>query len=181
LNVALCRGAAESQNKTWGVMIDYKYTNSPYIESAPDLYNDMIYAYNNGAKYIVVYDSNPNWTQGILDQEHLNSIKQFWQYMNGNPRTDSSIGPDTAYVLPQDYAYGFRGPNDTIWGLWGADNLTSISEDQLITIATQLSGLIQQYGTNNYENLNVVYADGSVNYASQYSELIFWNGTAYSR
>ena len=59
LNVALCRGAAESQDKTWGVMITYTYTNPPYIESAPDLYNDMLYAYNNGAKYIVVFDSNP--------------------------------------------------------------------------------------------------------------------------
>ena len=170
LNVALCRGAAESQNKTWGVMITYTYTNPPYVESAPDLYNDMIYAYNNGAKYIVVYDSNPKWTQGILDQEHLTAIKQFWQYMNDNPRTDSSIAPDTAYVLPQDYAYGFRGPNDKIWGLWGPDNLTN-------PIATQLSSLMQQYGTK----LDVIYADESVNYASQYSKLIFWNGTTYNR
>ena len=170
LNVALCRGAAKSQNKTWGVMITYTYTNPPYIESAPDLYNDMILAYSNGAKYIAVFDSNPNWTQGILDQEHLTAIKQFWQYMNDNPRADSSIALYTAYVLPEDYAYGFRGPNDKIWGLWGADNLT-------ITIATQLYSLMQQYGTK----LDVIYADGSVNYASHYSELIFWNGTTFSR
>lgn len=170
INVALCRGAAESQDKTWGVMITYTYTNPPYIESAPDLYNDMLYAYNNGAKYIVVFDSNPLYTQGILDQAHLNAIKQFWQYMNENPRTGGLIGPDTAYVFPQDYAYGFRGPDDKIWGLWGPDNLT-------IPIATQLSSLMKQYGNN----LNVVYADASINYTSQYTEVIFWNGTIYSR
>ncbi len=37
LNIDLCRGAAESQNKTWGVMITYTGTNPPYIESAPAL------------------------------------------------------------------------------------------------------------------------------------------------
>ena len=167
LNVALCRGAAESQNKTWGVMITYTYTNPPYIESASDLYNDMIYAYNNGAKYIVVFDSNPNYTQGILDQNHLNVIKQFCQYMNDNPRTSMQAGPDTAYILPQDY--GFGGPNDRIWGLWQPDNLTA-------TIFIQLNSLMQQYGNN----LNVVYDDSKINYTSQYNKLIFWNGTTVS-
>ncbi len=170
LNVALCRGAAESQNKTWGVMITYTYTTPPFIESAANLYSDMLYAYNNGAKYIVVYDSSLNWTTGILDQDHLNAMKQFWQYMTNNPAAENSAQPDTAYVLPQDYAYGFRGPNDKIWGLWGPDNLT-------VTIATQLSSLMTQYGNN----LNVVYDAPSINYTSQYSEVIFWNGTTYNR
>jgi len=170
LNVALCRGAAESLNKTWGVMITYTYTNPPYLESAQDLYNDMIYAYDSGAKYIVVFDSNPGYTQGILDQAHLNAIKQFWQYMNDNPTTNSSTSENIAYVLPQDYAYGFRGPNDKIWGLWGTDNFTS-------TIVTQLFSLMQQYGSK----LNIVYADESINYANEYNEIIFWNGTTYSR
>ena len=168
--MALCRGAAESQNKTWGVMITYTYTNAPYLESAPDMYNDMVYAYNNGAKYIVVFDTNPNYTETILDQPHLTAIKQFTQYMNDNPRTYGSIVPHAAYVLPQDYAYGFRGPKDWIWGLWGPDNLT-------VPIATQLNGLMQQYENN----LNIVYADASINYTSQYSEVIYWNGTTYSR
>ena len=149
-------------------MITYTYTDPPYIESAPDLYNDMLYAYNNDAKYIVVYDSSLNWTTGILDQTHLNAMKQFWQYMTKNPPANSAE-PNTAYVLPQDYAYGFRGPNDNIWGLWTPDNLT-------LPIATQLSSLMQQYGNN----LNIVYDDAKVNYTSQYGEVIFWNGTTYS-
>ncbi len=37
LNVALCRGAAESQNKAWGAIMAYTYTDPPYIESAPEL------------------------------------------------------------------------------------------------------------------------------------------------
>jgi hypothetical protein len=169
INVALCRGAAESQDKSWGVIITYTYTGPPYIESAPDMYSDMVYAYDNGAKFIMIYDSNPTWTEGILDQAHLTAIEQFWQYMKANPRTTGSIDIDTAYVLPQDYAYGFRGPNDKIWGLWGPDNLTE-------PILTQLSGLMKQYGNN----LNIVYADPNLNYTSQYSEIIYWNGTTYS-
>ncbi len=130
----------------------------------------MILAYNKGAKYIVVFDSNPTFTQGILDPQHLNAIKLFSQYMKSNPTTDGSTTPNTAYVLPQDYACGFGGSNDKIWGLWGPDNLT-------IPITTQLYCLMQQYGNN----LNMVYADESINYTSQYSELIFWNGTTYTK
>ena len=170
LSVELCRGAAESQNKTWGVMITYTYSTSPYIESATTLYDDMVYAYSNGAKYIVVFDSNPNWTQPVLDQTRLAAMKHFWNYMNGNPKVGGSISADTAYLLPQDYAYGFRGPNDWIWGLWGPDNLT-------VPITTQLYGLMQQYGNN----LNVVYDGSNVNFMSQYNRVICWNGTTYSR
>ncbi|HLN89793.1 MAG TPA: hypothetical protein VK253_06980 [Candidatus Binatia bacterium] len=172
INVALCRGAAESQNKAWGAIMAYTYNDTPYLESAPELYNDMLYAYNNGAKYIVVYDSNPNWTQGILDSDHLAAMQQFWTYTKDNPRIDASA--DTAFVLPHDYAYGFRGPEDKIWGLWGPDDLT-------ISIATQLSNLLDQHGADGYEHLNVVYDEEGINYLSQYSEVIFWNGTVLRR
>ena len=172
INVALCRGAAESQSKAWGAIMAYTYNDTPYLESAPELYNDMLYAYNNGAKYIVVYNSNPNWTEGILDSDRLAAMQQFWTYMKDNPRIDASA--DTAFVLPHDYAYGFRGPEDKIWGLWGPDSLT-------ISIATQLSSLLDHYGTDGSERLNVVYDEEGVNYLSQYSEVIFWNGTVLNR
>jgi hypothetical protein len=50
LNTALCRGAASAQNKEWGAMVTWTYTTQPYIESGDELYKDMVYAYNNGAK-----------------------------------------------------------------------------------------------------------------------------------
>ncbi len=132
----------------------------------------MLYAYNNGAKYILVYNSNPNWTRGILDSDHLAAVQQIWTYIKSNPRTDASA--NVAFVLPHDYAYGFRGPKDKIWGLWGPDNLT-------ISIATQLSNLLDHYGTGGYEHLNVVYDEEGINYLNQYSEVIFWNGTVLNR
>ena len=66
LNVALDRGAATVQDKDWGAMITWTYTNPPYIESGPQLLDDMKLAYDNGAKYIIIFDSNANYTQGIL-------------------------------------------------------------------------------------------------------------------
>ena len=60
LNIALVRGAATVQNKDWGVILDWTYTQPPYLENGTELYNDMVLAYENGAKYIIVFDSNKN-------------------------------------------------------------------------------------------------------------------------
>jgi hypothetical protein len=54
LNIGLCRGASKAYNKDWGAIITWEYTDVPYIESREDLYEDMILAYKNGAKYLVV-------------------------------------------------------------------------------------------------------------------------------
>jgi len=86
LNVALCRGAANLQNKEWGVMITWTYTKPPYIEGGKELYEDMVFAYDNGAKYIVIFDANEEYTAGILREEHLQAIKQFWQYVREKPK-----------------------------------------------------------------------------------------------
>lgn len=165
LNVDLCRGAATVQNKDWGVMITWKYTQPPYIESGSDLYNDMMLAYENGAKYIIVFDSNKNYTQNILQQEQLDAIKQFWQYVQDNPRTNSPVSDRTAYVLPEDYAYGFRGPKDKIWGLWEADPLT-------LDISMSVGTLLQMFGNN----LDIVYPDEQQTIESiGYRYVVYWN------
>jgi hypothetical protein len=169
LNVALCRGAATMQNKDWGVIITWTYTEPPYIESGEELYKDLILAYENGAKYIVVFDSNENYTQGILKEEHLNALKQFWRYVQDNPMESDPISNRVAYVLPKDYAYGFRGPNDKIWGLWEADALS-------YELSKNLNSLMKEYGNK----LDVIYDDGlAPNNPYRYSKLVFWNGTVY--
>ncbi len=63
LNVALNRGAATVHNKDWGIIITWTYTNPPYIESGTELYADLVLAYENGAKYILVFDTNKNYTK----------------------------------------------------------------------------------------------------------------------
>jgi hypothetical protein len=81
------------------------------------------------------------------------------------------VGKDherVAYILPKDFAYGFRGPNDKIWGLWEADDLS-------FEISTDLGSLIDKYKGN----LDIIHDDDlRVNNLKGYSELIFWNGTS---
>jgi hypothetical protein len=148
INVALCRGAAAAQNREWGAMITWTYLQSPYIESGPELFNDMVTAYESGAKYIIVFDTNENYTASILQQEHFDAMQQFWQYVQENPRTISPVSERTAYVLPEDYAYGFRGPEDKIWGLWEAD---AVATD----ISMSVSSLLQVCGND----LDIIYPD----------------------
>jgi hypothetical protein len=163
LNVALCRGAATVQDKDWGVIIAWTYTDPPYIESGKELYADLILAFENGAKYIVVLDTNRNYTQGILEKEHLGALKQFWHYIQENPRQSGPVGDGVAYVLPKDYGYGFRGPNDKIWGLWEADSLSD-------GLCRAINNLLEDYGTK----LDIIYDDGlQPGSMYGYSKLIF--------
>jgi hypothetical protein len=168
LNVALCRGAATIQNKEWGAMITWTYSHPPYIESGAELYQDLVYAYENGAKYILVFDSNKEYTEGILTEEHFEALEQFWEYVKANPRESSQSSDRVAYVLPKDYAYGFRGPNDKIWGLWEADALS-------FEISENLGKLMLEYGVN----LDIIYDDG-LELDGTYSKYIFWNGTIHT-
>ena len=167
LNIALCRGAATVLDKEWGVIVTWTYDHPPYIESGDQLYQDLILAYENGAKYVLVFDSNKEYTGGILEQEHLDALKRFWQYKENNPRSNNQDSNRVAYVLPKDYAYGFRGPNDKIWGLWEADDFS-------LEISKNLGAQLSWYQSM----LDVVYDDGIVLNAT-YSKYIFWNNTVY--
>jgi len=71
-------------------------------------------------------------------------------------------------VLPNHYGYGFRGPNDKIWGLWEADNLT----DQ---ICNTVGNLLEEYGSK----LDIIYDENlEPNNTYGYSELFFWNASS---
>lgn len=165
LNLDLVRGAATSQNKDWGVMITWKYNDTPYMESGPELLSDMKLAYDNGAKYIIVFDGNQNWTQNVLEPDQLTAIKEFSQYAQATPQTVTPVGDRTAYVLPLDYAYGFRGPYDRIWGLWNPDSLTD-------SICVNVSKLMQEYGNN----FDIVYPNGTNPVESVgYKDIFYWN------
>ena len=166
LNVDLVRGAATAHDKDWGIMITHKYTQPPYMESGPDLYEDMVFAYENGAKYIIVFDSDDKWTKPVLEQEHHDAMKQFWQYIQTHPRTIGSVSERSAYVLPEDYAYGFRGPTeDKIWGLWNNDSLT-------LLVSMSMAALFQIFG----DNLDIVYPGNLRTIESiGYLNVVYWN------
>lgn len=171
INAALCRGAATTQNKDWGAIILWTYTEPPYLESGEELYNDLVTAYDNGAKYITIFDSDKNYTQDILQPQHLAAMQQFWQYIQTNPRKTSPITDRVAFVLPQDYGYGFRGPDDKIWGLWPADELSR-------NISTAVGNLLNQYGNK----LDIIYEDDvQSGHAYGYSKLFYWNDASLTQ
>jgi hypothetical protein len=173
LNIALCRGAAIVMNRDWGVMITWAYEQPPYMESGPELYNDMVMAYENGAKYILVFDSNKEYTQNVLQQDQLNAMKQFWQYTRDNPRTVSQPSERSAYVLPEDYGFGFRSPHDKIWGLWNADYDAS-ALNFTTGVGMSVATLLQMFGSD----LDIVYPTQNQTIESVgYQNVVYWNDT----
>ncbi len=174
INTALCRGAATMQGKDWGVMLTYTYDSPPYLESGPELYADMVTAYQNGAKYILVLDyamKNSNkMAHGILQQEHLDALKKFWEYVKTHPRPSNPVNERVAYVLPPNYGYGFRGPNDWLWGLWKTDSLSS-----------QIWNDVNMYSQHYGQRFDIIYVDTPNFNAWNYSKLIFWNGTTLTK
>jgi hypothetical protein len=168
LHVALCRGAAEAHNKDWGAIVTWTYNATPYLESGEELYSDLKLAYDNGAKYAVVFSYPVTGSYGILTEEHFSALQDFWNYIHSNPQAYGSVQGEVAYVVPKDYGFGFRRPNDKIWGLWQADNLSQKVWDDVNT-------LVDQYGSR----LDIIYDEPHAIEAAknQYSNLFFWNET----
>jgi hypothetical protein len=163
LSIALCRGAATALNKEWGAIITY---NGPsFNETGAELFNDMVLAYDNGAKYIVVFDSNATHTGSSLTQEHFQAIQRFWQYMQENPRKSFLASQRVAFVLPKDYGVGLRWRDEKIWGIFDADNVSVKLYDDALS-------LLRTYG----QGLDIIYDDGleGANVAG-YDKLIYWN------
>jgi hypothetical protein len=170
LHIALCRGAARAQNKTWGAIVTWTYTDAPYIETGAQLYDDLLLAYNAGAKYAVVF-SYPTieGRYGILAEEHFDALQSFWNHIKSNrPSLVVDEEVKTAYVLPRDYGFGFRRRDDTIWGLWPADELSA-------KVWNDVKTLMDRYDAS----FDIVHDEPEFTDAikKRYDRLIFWNET----
>jgi hypothetical protein len=168
--IALDRGAAESFNKNWGVIVTWKYDQPPYLESGNELYGDLSLAYGAGATYALVF-SYPNVTNsiyGTLTQAHFDALKKFWVNIHNSPSSFVSYNATVAYIIPTDYGFGFRNPNDTIWGLFSTDALTA-------KIWNDTTTLLNQYGSN----LNIIYGQTEITGPtfSNYTKVFYWNQT----
>jgi hypothetical protein len=130
----------------------------------------LVLAYENGAKYILVFDTNEDYTHSVLDETRREALKDFWDYAKNNPRKTEASSERVAYVLPYGYAYGFRGPWDKIWGFWEAD-----TDPLSYQISADVGKLLEDYGTK----LDIIYDDEIV-VDDTYSQYIFWNGTVIS-
>jgi len=166
--IPLVRGAAELHNKTWGIIITWIQNEPPYIQSPETLYDDMVEAYNAGAKYISVFNYPQIEPYGLLTEEHFNVIKQFNEYISENPQKTFLNTQKIAFVLPENYGWGMRYPTDKIWGVWEADEKSPIIWDSL-------NDMIIKYGYT----FDIVYESlWTTAFARQhYDTLIWWNGT----
>jgi hypothetical protein len=164
LHLALCRGAANSYGKDWGAIVTWEYTAAPYIEPAEKLYDDMVLAYKTGAKYVVIFNYPQIGQYGILTEDHFEALEKFWNYVESNPHSHGVDKGEVAYVLPENYGFGFRNSEDKIWGLWDSDNLSQKVWDDV-------NKLVDQYGSS----LDIVYEDVEVmtDVQDRY-EHVFW-------
>jgi hypothetical protein len=168
--IGLARGAANLQSKSWGAIITWKYTEWPYLASSDEIYSQMRTAYECGAEYVVVFNYAENMTgpYGILQPEHFQALECFWNEVVQNPGVvHGGVKADAALVLPNNYGWGMRRPDDTIWGLWSAD----ITSQQ---IWAQLQSKLQQYGSR----LDIVYDDPAYPATGRYRQVYYWNQTS---
>jgi hypothetical protein len=181
LHVGLCRGAATVQNKEWGVIETWTYNNPPYLTSGAELYYDLISAYDNGAKYAVIFDHpyTAYSEYGILTEEHFTALEQFWNYINNNPNKHGTVKADVVYVLPENFGFGFRGAEDKIWGVESYDFSERLGQWSVMELAekvwSDVNQLIDEYGFR----LDIVYSDPEFNdeLPMLYDKLFFWNET----
>ncbi len=165
------RGAARMQNKEWGAIITWKYTQPPYLDSGDEIYKQMLIAYQAGAKYIIIFDypqmdGNP---YGVLQDEHFAAMEKFSNDVMATSKlrtlSDNSKA-DAVLVLPNNYGFGLRRADDRIWGYWGPD-------DKATQVWNTSQKLLSQFGVH----LDIVYDDPAFPVAGKYAHIYYWNQT----
>jgi hypothetical protein len=168
-DVALVRGAARLQNKDWGVILGWKYDVPPYLDSGENVYGQMVDAYAAGAKYVVLfnYPTLEDNDFGVMKEEHFTALNSFWDnVVKNSAMVRGSTEAEAALVLPRNYAWGMRHPNDRIWGYWGPD-------DKSLQIWNLSRSLIAEYGFR----LDIVYDDARFLLNNNYTKVYLWNQT----
>ena len=171
-DIALVRGAARLQGKNWGSIVTWKYTEPPYLDTGEGIYEQMCEAYEAGAKYVVLfnYPTSDDSDFGVLLDEHFDALDRFWTEVVQNPaKIHGGISSEAALVLPRNYGWGLRHPEDRIWGWFGPDEISS----QIWTISRQL---LHDYGLT----LDIVYEDPAFPVEDVYEKVYCWNQTITS-
>ncbi len=165
------RGAANMQGKEWGAIITWMYMQEPYLASGEEIYQQMMTAYQAGAKYVVIFDypqidGNP---YGVLTEEHFDALERFSNDVMATSKmrllTDNSQA-DAVLVLPSNYGFGLRRADDRIWGYWGPDQKT-------VQVWTASQNLLLQYGVH----LDIVFDDPAYPVEGKYPTVYYWNQT----
>jgi len=166
--LALVRGAADMQVKSWGVMIEPSCQSPLTLQTGDQIYDELRQTYEDGAEYAVLfnYAPNSNSTAGLLQNEQFAAMQKFWTDIVQNPKVTNNVKGQDALVLPSGYGAGLRSTTDTIWGIWQADN-----QSQQVWNTVQSS--LAKYGSK----LDIVYEDPAYPTAGRYQHIIYWNQT----
>jgi hypothetical protein len=168
-DISLVKGAARAQNKSWGTIITWKYDVPPYLDSGQEVFKQMVSSYRAGAEYVLIfnYPTLEGNEYGVMQDEHFKALEEFWKnFASSKTVTPDLSSADTALVLPKNYGWGMRNPNDRIWGMWGADQ----KSPQIWELSRKL---LSEYGLR----LDIVY-DDPVFSPEKYSKVYYWNETA---
>lgn len=167
--IGLVRGAANLQDKSWGTIVTWTYRHEPYLASGDTIYEQMKLSYECGAEYVVVFNYAPDMegTYGILQDEHLQAMEQFWTDVVENPEVvHGGIEAEAVLVLPENYGWGMRNPSENIWGIWSPD-------EKMEQIWSILQDSLAQYGPR----LDIVYESAEFPVTGKYPKTIYWNQT----
>lgn len=166
-HIALCRGAANVQNKKWGAIITWADDNPPYLADEEEMLQQMLTAYYAGASYLLVFNYPQVNIFGALTEAHFAAMKSFWSQIHAFPRNlFAKIEGEVAFVLPKDYGWGMRNQEDAIWGYW-------LPDDSSPLIWENMNKLIKKYGLK----LDIIYDDPQFDFEEKYSRIYFWNST----
>jgi len=129
----------------------------------------LIFALRTFAEYIVLfnYAKDMSGPYGTLQPEHFDALERFWNEVVQNPLVfHSGIKADAVLVLPRNYGWGMRRPDDTIWGLWSPDEKSP-------QIWEQLQSSLAEYDLR----LDIVCDDPQYPVTGRYSQIYYWNQT----
>jgi hypothetical protein len=112
-----------------------------------------------------MFDYEKENQKGILTEEHFRAMEQFWEYVSSNSNKEK-IKAQVAYILPNYYGWGMRHPDDKIWGIWDADEKSSIIWENLNKLETKY-GLL----------LDIIYDDPQYDIKESYYQTFVWNAT----
>jgi hypothetical protein len=167
--IGLVRGAANLHDKSWGTIITWKYTHSPYLADGNEIFDQMKTSYENGAQYVILfnYAEDMSGPYGTLQEEHFEALERFWnEVVQNSTVVYGGVKAEAVLVLPNNYGWGMRNLDDVIWGIW-EPNATSTQ------IWNQLQQKLDQYGLK----LDIVYDDPAHPVAGKYANIYYWNQT----
>jgi hypothetical protein len=167
--ISLCRGAAVTQEKDWGVIVTWRYTTPPYLDSGEEIYKQLKTSYECGAKYLVLFNfyeegsSNP---YGTLKPEHFTALKRFWRDVVQNPNIiHGEIKADSVLILPKNFGGGLRWREDTVWGVFKHDETSGKIWD--LTVSA-----LDKHGYT----LDIAYDDPAYTLSSNYTNILRFQG-----